>query len=52
MDKRSASSGVKQAVAALKASHRQGELKGHHSDAVIAAKGREVMASWGSAMRR
>lgn len=52
MNKRSNASNVKQSVAVLKAAHRQGELKGHQSEALIAAKGREVMASWGSAMRR
>jgi hypothetical protein len=51
MEKRS-SSKVKQSVAVLRAAYRQGALNGHPSDAVVASKGREVMASWGSAMRR
>ena len=44
-------SNVKKSVAALKAAYLQGSLKGHPFHAAIAVKGREVLASWGTAMR-
>jgi hypothetical protein len=39
-------------VAALKAAFAQGDLKRHPSSEVVRLVGREVLASWGSAMRR
>jgi hypothetical protein len=44
--------GVKQAITLLKAAYRRGGLKGHPARDAISVKGREVLASWGSAMRR
>ena len=52
MNKSSSASNVKQSVAVLKEARRRGDLKGHHSEVAVASKAREVMASWGSALRR
>jgi hypothetical protein len=43
---------VKQAITLLKAAYRRGVLKGHPSQGAISVEGHEVLASWGSAMRR
>jgi hypothetical protein len=43
---------VKQLVAMIKEAHRRGDLKGHHSESAAVSGAREVLASWGSAMRR
>jgi hypothetical protein len=43
---------VQQSIKVLKEAHRQGSLKGHPSQSAVAIKGHEVLASWGSAMRR
>lgn len=43
---------VKQAITLLKVAYRRGRLKGHPSQNAISVEGHEVLASWGSAMRR
>ena len=43
---------VKQAITLLKAAFRRGGLKGHPSQDAVSVEGHEVLASWGSAMRR
>jgi hypothetical protein len=45
-------SDVKQSIAELKKAYDKGELKKHQSHELVAAKGCEVLTSWGSAMRR
>ena len=52
MNDHSNKSNVKQSIATLKAAYRQGGLQGHPSQSAVAVKGNEVLASWGSAMRR
>jgi hypothetical protein len=52
MNDHSNKSSVKQSIATLKAAYRQGGLQGHPSQSAVAVKGNEVLASWGSAMRR
>lgn len=43
---------VVRSVAALKAAFAHGDLKRHPAAEVVELVGREVLASWGSAMRR
>jgi hypothetical protein len=43
---------IVRSIAALKAAFVKGNLKRHPSSEVVGLVGREVLASWGSAMRR
>jgi hypothetical protein len=52
MNSNSHKSAVKQSVNVLKVAYRQGGLKGHPSQVAVDVKGHEVLASWGTAMRR
>jgi hypothetical protein len=45
-------SSVMQSIAKLKTAYRKGGLQGHPSQSAVAVSGNEVLASWGSAMRR
>jgi hypothetical protein len=52
MNSRSHKFDVKQSLAVLKVAYRKGSLKRHPSQRAVIAAGHEVLASWGSAMRR
>ena len=52
MNRKSHKSNVKESVGMLQAAFRLGSLKGHPSQAAVATKGHEVLASWGPMMRK
>ena len=52
MHTNSSKSRVKHSVGTLKVAYLLGVLKGHPSQVAVDSNGHEVLASWGSAMRR